>query len=105
MKHFLLISMLLAACSQKEGVELNFRHEKVAGTRVATIGDDGITAEELKQRFAEMSPYARARYQTMEAKRDYVDSVARFEMLSKEAQKQGLYNDPEVLETAKRVMV
>src|SRR5438477_12651167 len=104
-RHFALALLWVAACPSKEGVEMNFRHDKAGGTKVATFGDDAVTAEELKQRFAEMSPYARAKYQTLESKREYVDGVARFEMLVREAQKQGLYNDPEVVETAKRVMV
>jgi peptidyl-prolyl cis-trans isomerase C len=104
MKWLPLCALLLLGC-KPAGTEVNFRHSRTAGTKVATFADDAITAEELKQRFSEMSPYARARYQTVEARREYVDGVARFEMLAREAVKQGLANDPEVIETAKRVMV
>lgn len=72
---------------------------------VARFGSETITAAELNQRFAEMNPYARARYQTMEQRKDYVEGLARFELLSKEAIKRGLQNDPDVVEAAKRVMV
>ena len=96
----------LAACNSGDGASVNFRHNKDGkGTKVATFGDDSITLEELKARLAEMSPYARARYQTLEQRKEYVDGVARFQMLAAEAQRRGLANDPEVVETAKKVMV
>ncbi|MHB8872099.1 MAG: peptidylprolyl isomerase [Myxococcaceae bacterium] len=98
--------LLLAACNNSGGTSMNFRHNKDGkGTKVATFGEDSITSEELKARLSEMSPFARARYQTVEQKKEYVDGVARFEMLAAEAQRRGLANDPEVVETAKKVMV
>lgn len=72
---------------------------------VARFGHDAVTDAELTQRFAEMNPYARARFQTVEARRDYVDGLVRFELLAQEAIRQGLASDPEVVESAKRVMV
>lgn len=85
---------------------MNFRHNKDGkGTPVATFGQDSITAEELKERFAEMSPFARARFQTVEERKQYVEGMARFELLAAEAASRGLQNDPEVIETAKKVMV
>jgi peptidyl-prolyl cis-trans isomerase C len=85
---------------------MDFRHNRAgAGTKVATFGDDSITSEELKARFAEMSPYARARYQTLEQKKEFVDGMARFELLAAEAVRRGLASDPEVLHTTKQVMI
>jgi peptidyl-prolyl cis-trans isomerase C len=52
-----------------------------------------------------MNPYARARYQTLEQRREYVEGMVRFELLAKEAIRRGLQNDPDVVEAAKRVMV
>ncbi len=99
--------LALSACGgNNSGAAPNFHHNRDGkGTQVATFGDDSITAEELKARLAEMSPYARARYQTVEQKRDYVDGIARFEMLAAEARRRGMANEPEVIETAKKVMV
>jgi peptidyl-prolyl cis-trans isomerase C len=95
---------LLTGCSQPPAQD--FRHNRAGGgTPVATWGKDSVTAEELQQRFSEMSPFARARYQTPEQRKEYVEGLARFELLAAEAQKRGLQNDPEVVETAKKVMV
>src|SRR5215472_6754030 len=96
----------LIGCKGQKGDSLNFRHNKDGkGTPVATFNDDSITVEELKQRFSEMSPFLRSRYATVEQRKDYVDGLARFELLAQEAHQRGLQNDPEVVETAKKVMV
>src|SRR5215469_17938096 len=93
-------------CKRNQGDTLNFRHNKDGkGTPVASFNDDSITVEELKQRFSEMSPFLRSRYATIEQRKDYVDGLARFELLAQEAHRKGLQNDPEVIETAKKVMV
>jgi len=105
-KSLLPLLFLAAACSKPGGQTVDFRHKKPAGGKpVATWSGDSITDVELKGRFAEMSPYQRARYQTLEQRRDYVDGLARFELLVQEAQKTGFHNDPEVVEAAKKVMV
>src|SRR4051812_11218274 len=97
---------LVTACDKGGAGAMDFRHKKPEGGKpVATWSGDNISDAELKVRFAEMSPYARARYQTLEQKREYVDGLARFELLSQEALKRGLANDPDVVETAKKVMV
>jgi peptidyl-prolyl cis-trans isomerase C len=99
-------AVALAGCSKSNSGEMNFRHNRDGqGTPVATFGKDSITAEELKERFAEMSPFARARYQTVEERKQYVEGLARFELLAAEALARGLQNDPEVIGTAKKVMV
>ena len=102
-----LSASLLLGCNNG-GPAVDFRHNRAGtGTPVATWGNgkDSVTAEELQQRFSEMSPFARARYQTPEQRKEYVEGLARFELLAAEAQKRGLQNDPEVVETAKKVMV
>jgi len=104
----LCVSLLtcVAGCKRDQGDTLNFRHNKDGkGTPVASFNGDSITVEELKQRFSEMSPFLRSRYATVEQRRDYVDGLARFELLAQEAHRRGLQNDPEVIETAKKVMV
>lgn len=94
------------SCSKKTGATVDFRHNRAGtGTPVATFGGDSITAEELQDRFLEMSPYARARYQTVEQRREYVDNLSRSEVLVQEALRRGLQNDPDVIEVAKKVMV
>ncbi len=104
----LTLCCLAAACSScdKGGTAMDFRHNRAGGgTPVATYGKDSITAEELTARFAEMNAHARARYQTLEQRKEYVEGIARFELLAAEAIRRGMANDPDVIHTAKQVMV
>jgi len=85
---------------------VDFRHTREArGTPVATWKGDTVMAEELEQRLREMSPALRERYQTLEQKREYVEGLARFELLVQEALARGLQNDPEVLASTRRALV
>jgi peptidyl-prolyl cis-trans isomerase C len=95
----------VSSCSDGQAPRVDFGHHAPGGTAVARFGGDRVTAEELERRFLEMSPYSRARYQTVEQKRDYVDGMVRFELLVQEAVRRGLANDPEVVESTKKVMV
>jgi peptidyl-prolyl cis-trans isomerase C len=107
--HWVLVACLVIGCQKNTGTTTNFerrRPEGVAGGKpVAQFAGDTLTDAEITRRLMEMSPYARARYQTAEQRREYVDGLVRFELLAQEAVRRGLHNDPEVVETAKRVMV
>lgn len=95
----------LAACDRR-GQCPDLRHNPTGkGTPVVTFGGDSITAEQLQERLMEMSPQARARYQTLEQRKEYVEGLARFELLAAEAVRRGLQNDPDVVGAAKKVMV
>jgi peptidyl-prolyl cis-trans isomerase C len=104
-----LLSLTLVACERAPApgrAEVDVRHTRQeGGTPVARWQGDMLTAEALEQRFLEMSPALRERYQTPEAKREYVESVARFELLAHEALARGLQDDPEVLASFKRALV
>lgn len=104
-----LLSLTLVACERAPApgrAEVDVRHTRQeGGTPVARWQGDMLTAEALEQRFLEMSPALRERYQTPEAKREYVESVARFELLAREALARGLQDDPEVLASFKRALV
>jgi peptidyl-prolyl cis-trans isomerase C len=85
---------------------VDFRHAREpGGTPVAAWKDDRVTAEELTRRLEEMSPALRERYQTLEQKREYVEGLARFELLVQEALARGLQDDPEVVASTKRALV
>ncbi|HVV86001.1 MAG TPA: peptidyl-prolyl cis-trans isomerase [Kofleriaceae bacterium] len=64
-----------------------------------------ITVGELQERLNRMSPYIRARYTSLEQKKEFLDSLIRFEVLAEEAQRRGFNNDPEVVRTMKQVMI
>ena len=104
------LALALAAggvgCAQAPGkVTVELQARRVPGKTVATFGTRTITDAELAAHFAELNPYTRARYQTLEQKRDYLDGLVRYELLTREAARRDLQNDPEVVETMKRVMV
>lgn len=85
---------------------LDLRHTTTAGgTPVATWTGDRVTAEELERRLRELPPAQRERYQTLEEKREYVEGMARFELLVREAVARGLLEDPEVVASTKRALV
>ncbi len=102
----LVLASLATACSDAPGtVKVELKRKVPDGKPVATFGSETITDTELAARFAELNPYTRARYQTLEQKREYLDGLVRYELLAREAAKRNLQNDPEVVEAMKRVMV
>ena len=72
---------------------------------LAKIDDVTITVGEFQERINRQSPYIRARYTSLEQKKEFLDSLIRFEVLAKEAYKRGLDKDPEVVRTMKQVMI
>ncbi|HEU4729364.1 MAG TPA: peptidyl-prolyl cis-trans isomerase [Kofleriaceae bacterium] len=72
---------------------------------LARIDDVTITLGELQERINRQSPYIRARYTSLEQKKEFLDSLIRFEVLAKEAYRRGLDKDPEVVRTMKQVMI
>jgi peptidyl-prolyl cis-trans isomerase C len=95
---FALAVLALAAACQKGGTEKK-------GPLVAEGNGIAVTAEEFKARIDEQSPFIRSRYTSIERKKEFLDNLLRFEVLAKEAQRQGLDKDPEVQLTVKKVMV
>jgi peptidyl-prolyl cis-trans isomerase C len=78
---------------------------KKSGPAVASGKGITITADEFKARLDEQSPFIRARYSSLERKKEFLDNLIRFEVLAKEAERQGLDKDPEVQLTLRKIMV
>jgi peptidyl-prolyl cis-trans isomerase C len=72
---------------------------------LAKIDDVTITLGEFQERINRQSPYIRARYTSLEQKKEFLDSLVRFEILAKEAYRRGYDKDPEVVRTMKQVMI
>lgn len=72
---------------------------------LAKVDDIVITVGELQERLNRQSPYIRNRYTSLEQKKEFLDSLIRFEVLAKEAQRRGFDQDPEVIRTMKQVMI
>jgi peptidyl-prolyl cis-trans isomerase C len=75
------------------------------GEVVARVGDQTITLEEFERRLNQQSPFARARYNSLERKREFLDSMIRFELLAKDAEAKGYDKDPDVQLARKQAMV
>jgi peptidyl-prolyl cis-trans isomerase C len=88
-----------AACSPQSG------QQKKSGPAVAKGNGITVTVDEFKARLDEQSPFIRARYSTLERKKEFLDNLIRFEVLAREAERQGLANDPDVQLTLKKIMV
>jgi peptidyl-prolyl cis-trans isomerase C len=99
-RRILVIGLCAAAlaCSRQSG-------PKKSGPVVAKGNGITITADEFKARLDEQSPFIRARYSSLERKKEFLDNLIRFEVLAKEAEKQGLAKDPDVQMTLKKIMV
>lgn len=69
------------------------------------VGETTITVGEFADRLAEQSPYLRARYNSPERRREYLDNLVRFELMALEAERRGLDELPEVERTRKQVMI
>ena len=59
------------------------------GKVVARIGGLEITLKEFERRLKEQAPYARARYASLERKKEFLDNLVRFEVLAAEAANKG----------------
>jgi len=92
-------AIALAACSPSPS------GKKSGGPVVAKGQGVVITEGDFKARLDEQSPFIRSRYTTLERKKEFLDNLIRFEVLAREAEKQGLAQDPDVQNTMKKIMV
>lgn len=77
----------------------------VDGKALAKIGDRVITLEEFEKRLAQQSAFARGRYNSLQRKKEFLDSLVRFELLAMDAEKKGFGSDPEVELARKQALV
>jgi peptidyl-prolyl cis-trans isomerase C len=69
------------------------------------VGDATITVGQFAQRLAALSPYLRARYNSPERRREFLENMVRFELLAIAAKEKGFDTAPEVQRTRNEVMV
>ena len=72
---------------------------------VAKVGDRTITLGEFQTRINRQSPYVRGRYSSLEHKKEFLNNMIRFEVLSIEAERRGFDKDPDAIHAMKQVMV
>src|SRR3954466_11209083 len=114
----LLTLVLVASCQKRDEAKTAPTHAAAKGgaqsppqsaeelkAPLAKIDDVTITLGEFQERINRQSLYIRARYTSLEQKKEFLDSLVRFEGLAKEAYRRGLDKDPEVVRTMKQVMI
>jgi peptidyl-prolyl cis-trans isomerase C len=105
-------ALLFSACPQKGtgaaagggGNVIKLDSQK-PGTTLAKVGSVTITVEEFEEKVAQQGPFARPRFQDPAKRREFLDALVRQELLAQEAIKRGMGEDPEVVDTAKKVLV
>jgi peptidyl-prolyl cis-trans isomerase C len=76
-----------------------------SGEVLVKVGDTSITVGDFAARLADQSPYLRARYNSPERRREFLDNLIRFELLAAEARRRGYEKLPDVDRTRKQVMI
>ncbi|HUM11469.1 MAG TPA: peptidylprolyl isomerase [Myxococcaceae bacterium] len=110
MARFLLSSLAvlaLLACqkgSSADRVTFDLAPKNKGGTPVATFTGGVITVEEVNHQLSGLPPMVRMRLQGAAPRKDYVESLVRVELLAREGIRQGLQNDPDVIETVKKTL-
>lgn len=104
--------LLIVGCSgtqdSKDDKDDGLKHgltEAQAQEVLATIGDKAITVGEFADRLGSLSPYIRARFESPERRREFLDNFIRFELLVHEAKKKGYGDQPEIVRTRRQAMV
>src|SRR5262249_46368460 len=98
-------AVMHAACEDVKGAKASSQKPEDLAQILAKVDDVTITVGEFQERINQQSPYVRARYTSMERKKEFLDNLVRFEVLAKEAERRGLNKDPEVVRTMKQVMI
>jgi parvulin-like peptidyl-prolyl isomerase len=76
-----------------------------AAKPVAKVGERVITVGEVTDQINRLSPYIRRRWADPEKRKEFLQKLVRVELLSLEAERLGLGQDPEVQRTVKQVMI
>ncbi len=98
-------ALLHAACENVTPRSEAAHGQEGGGEVLAKIDDVTITVGDFQNRINAQSPYVRARYTSLERKKEFLDTLVRFEVLAKEAKARGLDKDDEVVRTMKQVMI
>ena len=107
----LMLALVAASCSKtseeppsdewpKHGLT-----EEQANEVLAKVGDRTITVGEFADRLASQSPYLQARFESPERRKEFHDTLVRYERLVHEAKRRGYADDPEVQRARRGIMI
>lgn len=107
------LSLALLACSSGSKkadaataeTKTNGLTKEQASQPLVKIGNTTITVGQFAEQLADQSPYLRARYNSPERRREFLDNLVRFELLAAEASKKGYDHLPDVDRTRKQMMI
>jgi peptidyl-prolyl cis-trans isomerase C len=100
---FALSLVLIAACGKKgDGAKGGAPNLDQA---VARVDDHVITIADVERQIAKQPPFVRARYTSLERKKEMLDNLVRTEVMAKEAENKGYDKDPDVVRFIKMQMV
>jgi peptidyl-prolyl cis-trans isomerase C len=98
-----LLALLGCQKGSSDRVTINLA-TKSTGTPVARFNGGAITVEDVDRQLSNLPPMVRLRLQGGAAKKDFVEGQVRVELLAREAIRNGLQNDPDVVETFKKTL-
>ncbi|HVZ74380.1 MAG TPA: peptidyl-prolyl cis-trans isomerase [Polyangia bacterium] len=98
-------SMVAAAACHKGGQTASTQAKGDLSQVVVEVGDNPITVGDVQERINKQSPFVRARYTTVDKKKEFIENLVRFEVMAAEAQKRGYDKDPEVVRVMKQQMI
>jgi peptidyl-prolyl cis-trans isomerase C len=109
----IVLAVAAASCSKEAGetpaIEDEWpQHgltEVQANEVLAKVGDRTITVGELADRLASQSPYLRARFESPERRKEFLDNLIRFELLVFEANRRGYADKPEIKRARRNAMI
>lgn len=93
-----------AAEAEKSNLKYGLTPEQAAQVLVE-VGETKITLGEFAERLGSQSPYLRARYNSPERRREFLENMVRFELLAAEADKRGFTKSDDVERVRRQVMV
>src|SRR4029079_275023 len=100
-----LVALALPACKKKGRSKSGGGGGGDPSQVVAKVDDNVITVRDVQERIKKQSPFVRARYTTNEKKKEFLDSLIRFEVMANEAERRGYDKDPEVVRVMKQQMI
>lgn len=80
-------------------------HNPAAGDVIAKVGEVTLTVGDIEARLNSQSPFVRARFNSDERKKEFVETQVRFEVLAQEAFRRGMHNAPDVQDSLKKILV
>lgn len=90
--------------ADKSNLKYGLTPEQAAQVLVE-VGDTKITLGEFAERLGSQSPYLRARYNSPERRREFLENMVRFELLAAEADRRGFTKSEDVERVRRQVMV